>query len=84
MLEKTMRQVLNKKINKWLETINDPIIKNTIVDNLIITGGCFTSMINNEAPNDIDCYFRNKNAVLKIAQYYADIWNNEKKNQKIK
>lgn len=84
MLEKTMRQVLNKKINKWLETIKDPIIKNTIEDNLIITGGCFTSMINNESPNDIDCYFRNKSAVLKIAQYYADIWNNERKNQKNK
>ena len=82
MLEKTMKQVLNKKINAWLETIKDDEVKKVIIENLIITGGCFTSMINNETPNDFDCYFRNKDSVLKIAQYYADQWNDKKDKEK--
>ena len=81
MLEKTIRLTLNKKINNWLKEIKNEEIKNIIKENLIITGGCFTSLINNDIPNDIDCYFRNKKSVLKIAQYYADLWNNKYKNQ---
>jgi hypothetical protein len=81
MLEKTMKQVLNKKINTWKQSIKDEDIKQIIDENLIITGGCFTSMIENNAPNDFDCYFRDKQSVLKIAQYYADIWNKKKEEQ---
>jgi hypothetical protein len=83
MLEKTMKQVLNKKINTWIQSIKDEKIKDIIDENLIITGGCFTSMIENNTPNDFDCYFRNKESVLKIAQYYADIWNKKKEEQGI-
>jgi len=78
MLEKTMKQILTKKINNWISTIKDEKVKKVIKDNLIITGGCFTSMIQNEVPKDYDCYFRTKEAVLKVAQYYANLWNKEK------
>lgn len=84
MLEKTMKQVLKKKINAWLESIEDPSVKKIIEKDLIITGGCFTSMIENNAPNDFDCYFRNKEAVLKIAEYYAGIWNKKREQQRNK
>ena len=75
MLEKTMKQVLVKKINSWIDTIDSDEVKKAIKDDLIITGGCFTSMIDNETPKDFDCYFRTKESVLKVAQYYADKWN---------
>lgn len=75
MLEKTMLQIINKKVNHWLETIDCEETLEVIKKNLIITGGCFTSMILNETPNDYDCYFRTKEATLKVAQYYADKWN---------
>lgn len=75
MLEKTMKQVLLKKINKWLEIITDDEIKKIIKKDLIITGGCFTSMINNEIPNDFDCYFKTKETAYKVAEYYVNIWN---------
>jgi len=78
MLEKTIKQILNKKIKNWIDSITDIEVKNLIKNNLIITGGCFTSMIVNEEPNDIDCYFRNKQTVLKVAQYYANLWNEKK------
>jgi hypothetical protein len=75
MLKKTMKKVLNKKINEWLETITDEDVKKAIEKDLIITGGCFTSMILGEQINDFDCYFRTKESVLKVMQYYIDKWN---------
>jgi aryl carrier-like protein len=79
MLEKTMKQILIKKINDWVSTITDEEVKTVIKKDLIITGGCFTSMIQNETPKDYDCYFRTKESVLKVAHYYVDKWNNDKK-----
>lgn len=84
MLEKTIKQVINKKVNQWIETIDNEEIKKIIKKDLIITGGCFTSMIHNETPKDFDCYFRTKESVLKVAQYYADKWNEKHKNQENK
>ena len=57
MTEKTIKQVLVKKISKWIDTIKDENVKDAISKDLIITGGCFPSMIQNEIPKDFDCYF---------------------------
>jgi len=81
MLEKTMKKVLNKKIRAWLETITDEAVKDAIRKDLIITGGCFTSMVDSQPINDLDCYFRTKDTVLKVAQYYIDLWNKNHKDQ---
>jgi hypothetical protein len=75
MLEKTMKQILTKKVVKWIESIDDESVKKAIRNDLIITGGCFTSMIQNEAPKDFDCYLRTKESVLIVANYYAKRWN---------
>jgi hypothetical protein len=75
MLQKTMKQILKKKANTWIETITDKEVVKAIEKDLIITGGCFPSMITNETPNDFDCYFRTKETVLKVAEYYAKVWN---------
>ena len=81
MLEKTMKQVLIKKVNKWLDTITDEGVKRAIKEDLVITGGCFVSMLNNESPNDFDCYFKTKDTVLKVARYYTKLWNDVKGEQ---
>ena len=81
MLEKTMKQVLTKKINDWVSTIDDEDVVKAIKDDLVITGGCFTSMIMNETPNDFDCYFKTKESVLKVANYYVDLWRKTHKNR---
>lgn len=77
MLEKTMKQIITTKVRAWLDTINENEVRAAIQKDLIITGGCFTSMIQNEVPKDFDCYFRTKETVLKVAQYYADVWNEQ-------
>lgn len=75
MLEKTMKKLLIKKVHQWLETIEDDALKAAIKKDLVITGGCFTSMIQNESPKDYDCYFKTRETVLLVANYYAKIWN---------
>lgn len=74
MLEKTIKQIITKKINEWMETIPNLELRKAIEKDLIITGGCFTSFIQNEAPNDYDCYFRTKETTIKVAEYYSEIW----------
>jgi len=84
MLKKTMKQVLIKKINDWIKTVDDKNVENAIRKDLIITGGAFTSMIDGDTPNDFDCYFRTKETVLLVSQYYIDKWNDAHKDTKNK
>ena len=74
MLERTMKQVLSKKVNAWLKTITDEEVVKAIKKDLIITGGCFTSMIQNEVPKDFDCYFATKETAILVAEYYIGLW----------
>ena len=84
MIEKTMRKLLRKKVDAWLQSITDPMVVKAIKEDLVITGGCFASMIHNEAPKDFDCYFRTKETTIKVAEYYVDIWNKAHKDQENK
>ena len=52
MLEKTMKQLLSKKIGRWIQSITNESVKKAIMDDLIITGGCFPSMIMNDEPKE--------------------------------
>lgn len=83
MMTKTINQVLAKKVEQWLKTIDDNELVKDIRNGLVITGGCFTSMIMNEEPKDYDCYFKTKELTLKVAEYYAKVWNDAGKSVKV-
>lgn len=74
MLERTMKQILIKKSNEWLETVTDDVVKKAIKKDLIITGGCFASMIQSESPKDFDCYFATKDTAILVSEYYIKLW----------
>jgi hypothetical protein len=83
-LIKTMNKIIGRKLNEWLESITDAELRDIIRENIVITGGCFPSMIQNETPKDFDCYFKTKEATKKVAEYYVKAWNdahNDKKNK---
>lgn len=71
MLEKTMKQILTKKINKWVASIDDADLQVLVKKNVVVTGGCFASMIQNEEPKDFDIYFRDIVTVYKVSKYYV-------------
>lgn len=75
MTGKNIRKALNAKIDNWLKSIDDEKIKKLIEDNVIITGGAIVSMLNGEEIHDYDVYFKTKEAVETISQYYVKKFN---------
>jgi hypothetical protein len=78
-LIKTMNKIIGRKLNEWLESITDKGLCDIIKKNIVISGGCFPSMIQNETPKDYDCYFKTKEAIKKVAEYYVKQWNDAHK-----
>ena len=75
MRAKTIKTVLRKKLDNWVSTIKDEQVQKLVQRNTIITGGSIVSLLMNEKPKDFDLYFRNKETVKAVAEYYADQWN---------
>lgn len=73
MKPKTIKQVLKKKMDLWLNSITDEQLKINMRQDIIVTGGCITSMLLNEDINDFDVYFRTKKTTKDVAEYYANI-----------
>src|ERR1700723_3249367 len=70
MKSKTIKIVLKKKVNEWIETIQDETVKELVQGNTIITGGCIASLLLQEDYKDIDVYFRNYETTKAVANYY--------------
>lgn len=81
MKKKTINSVITKKVNEWLESIEDEQLVKKIKNNIIITGGCITSMLLNEDVNDFDVYFRDKETTKLVAEYYCKKFNEKNANK---
>jgi len=75
MNKKNIKNHLNKKIDDWIGTIEDENLQSIIRDNVIVTGGCIVSLLNGEEPHDYDIYFKTKDAVKAVAEYYVEKFN---------
>lgn len=71
MKAKSIKSVLAKKMDEWLATIEDEELRTLVGKNTIVTGGCIASMLLGEKVNDFDLYFRNKETVQRVADYYV-------------
>jgi len=78
---KTIKSVLRNRINSWLETITDTDLRETCAKESIVTGGAIASMLLGEDVNDFDVYFRTKDTVKRVAEYYLARFKDEKKKQ---
>lgn len=84
MKTKTINAVISKKINNWLDSIEDKELVKKITPNIIVTGGAITSMLLNEPVNDFDIYFKTKDSLKAICQYYTEIFNQNNANRQNK
>lgn len=75
MLEKTINEVISKKINKWIESITDSELQKDIRKETIVTGGAIVSLVQNEEPNDYDIYFKTREMTKRVAKYYCNEFN---------
>ena len=80
MKKKTINAIITKKVNQWLDSIDDKELIEYISDKIIVTGGCITSMLLNEEVNDFDIYLKTKEAVKRVSEYYCNKFNENNKN----
>lgn len=80
MKAKTIKAIIAKKFNTWVESIEDVELKEKVRKGTIVTGGCIASMLLKEKVNDFDLYFRNKEVVKALADYYVARFKVQKKN----
>ena len=71
MKAKTIKRVLRKTVDAWIDSIDDPAIAEIARKNTIVTGGAIASMLLREPVNDYDIYFRTHSAAMAVAEYYA-------------
>lgn len=79
---KTINAVISKKINDWLNGIDDEILVGKIKNDIIVTGGCITSLLLNEKVNDFDVYLRTKESLLALSEYYTKKFNEKNEGKK--
>jgi len=68
---RTIKKFLYEKVNDWLKTIDDADLRDRCKRETIVTGGCIASMLLGERVNDVDIYFRTKETVRAVADYYV-------------
>jgi hypothetical protein len=68
--QKTIKAILRKKIDDWIETLPEELGKNVKRD-AIVTGGCIASMLLGEKVNDFDVYFKTSNTTVAVAEHYV-------------
>ena len=76
---KTIKAVLRKKFDAFLKSIKDEKVQTLVGKNSIITGGSIASMLLQEEVNDYDIYFKNKETVLAVCEYYTRMFNKKNK-----
>lgn len=75
MNSKNIKKHMKSKINDWLDSITDELVKKTLSQNIIVTGGAMVSLLTGEKVHDYDIYFRTKEATEAAALYYINQWN---------
>lgn len=71
MQKKTINKIISKKVNEWLNTIEDKDLAAAVESNILISGGCIASMFLDQPVNDYDVYLTNKKVLYQLAKYYA-------------
>jgi hypothetical protein len=72
MKRKTIVKQLRNKLKEFLESIDDEDLRSELELNIIVTGGCITSMLLNEKVNDYDIYIKDKVVLGKLINYYIN------------
>jgi hypothetical protein len=71
MQTKTVRNVIRKKMDKWLATIPDTELRDRVKSNILVSGGCIASMLLNEDVNDFDVYIMDQDVLRDLCEHYV-------------
>ena len=73
MQSKTIAKSIHSKMDDWLSTIENDALKKSLRKDIIVTGGCITSMFLNETVNDYDVYIRTRDTLKSLVCYYTSM-----------
>lgn len=76
MQTKTIAKTIKRKLIEWLKTIDDEELRQDVQNNIIVSGGCITSMFMGEPVNDYDVYLKDINVAYRLAKYYTKSFDN--------
>lgn len=76
MTVKHTKAVILGKFKEYLKSITDVSLRNKVKQDAIIAGGSIASLLQGEEYNDLDIYFKNKDTLLEVVDYYTNQWNN--------
>jgi hypothetical protein len=68
--EKTVRRILRKKIDSWLDSLPEDM-RESVAKDVICTGGAPASMLLGEEVKDFDLYFKSPDVCEKVARHYV-------------
>lgn len=71
MKAKNIKIHLQKKVQEWIDSIEDSALRERVLEDVIITGGSIASLLLNEKVHDYDVYFRTKETARRVAEYYT-------------
>ena len=72
MKQKTINRIIRKKVSAWIKSITDESLRNELKENVLVSGGCITSLFLKENVNDYDIYIKSPEVLKRLCQYYVD------------
>ena len=75
MNKKNINAVLSKVHKEFYESITDPLVREAVKNNSIITGGALVSLLTGQEVNDYDYYFTDFDTCLMVTDYYVTLIN---------
>jgi len=74
---KTISKILKNKLEDWLSTITDELLRNDVKKNILVSWWSITSMFLNEDINDFDIYINDMGVLKDLVLYYTKPYNIE-------
>lgn len=71
MQTKTIKKIIESKLNEWLETITDEKLRKKVRENILLSGGSITSLLQQQDVNDYDIYLKDMDVLLELTKYYT-------------
>lgn len=68
---KSIRKILHNKLGDWIKSVDDPVVRNLLKRDSIVTGGSIVSMLMADEIKDFDIYFKTKETTIAVAEYYC-------------
>lgn len=70
MKKATVGKVITKKMDSWVESIENKALRAEVKSSIVVTGGCIASMLLGEKVNDFDIYMDDAQTCAKLCEYY--------------